>query len=110
MPHPFRGSLVLVYLHSPRERLWGVLREVNQSGIWVEGIDLDSFEDWARQVAREGEPTISLSMAFYPMLRVEKILLDRGLPDQPSMGDRFQQLVGRTVAEYLGLELHADPS
>jgi len=101
---PGPGALVVVFLHSPKERFWGVLRGIDASGAWIEGINLDSFEDWARQVARREEPTIGLSVAFYPLPRVEKLLLDRTAPGQPSFGDRFGQLAGRAIEDYLRIE------
>lgn len=49
-------SIVVVSLHSPKERLWGELLEVTASGVTVRGIDLNSFDDFIRQVLDpEGE-------------------------------------------------------
>ena len=53
MATPGAGALVLAFLHSPKERVWGVLQGYDGGGVWVEGIDLDSFEDWARQIGRD---------------------------------------------------------
>ena len=101
-PPPGPGEPVIAFLQSPKERIWGVLRGLDAAGAWIEGISLDSFEDWARGVARSRGPAIGLSVAFYPLRRVEKILLDRSAPDQPSLGDRFRTLVGIGVEDYLG--------
>ena len=98
------GTMVLAYLHTPKERIWGVLREQDASGIWLEGLDLLSFDDWARQVAREEPATICPSLVFYPMLRIEKLVVDRSSPGQPSQADRFEQMVGMRVEEHLDLE------
>ena len=106
---PGPGALVVAFLHSPKERVWGVLRGIDASGAWVEGIDLDSFEDWARQIGRRGEPSIGLTLAFYPLLRLEKLLLDRGAPGQPSFADRFRALAGRPVEDHLGLGMEEGP-
>jgi hypothetical protein len=103
MAAPGPGALVLAFLHSPKERVWGVLRGIDGAGVWIEGIDLDSFDDWARQVGRDQGPALGLSVIFYPLLRVEKILLDRTGPGQPSFADRFHGLVGIEVEQYLGL-------
>ena len=103
MTVPGGGSLVLAFLHSPKERVWGVLQGIDGAGLWLEGIDLDSFDDWARQIGREQGSSLGLSMVFYPLLRVEKLLLDRTGPGQPSFADRFRSLVGIEVEEYLGL-------
>lgn len=96
--------LIVAHLHSPREKVWGVLRSQDASGCWVESIDLASFEDWARQVARKDEATMGLSLAFYPMLRIEKLVVDRSSPGQPSLADRFHDIVGLEVEKYLGIE------
>jgi len=101
---PGPGSLVLAFLHSPKERIWGALREVGADGVWIEGISLESFEDWAREVGRGGEPTLGPSVIFYPMSRVEKLMLDRGAAGQPSLADRFRELAGLTVEQLLGRE------
>jgi len=97
-------TLLVAYLHSPKERIWGVLRSQDGSGLWLEGIDLHSFEDWARQVARKEDSGMGLSLVFYPMLRVEKLVVDRSVPGQPSLADSFQSIVGLQVETYLGLE------
>jgi len=103
MPVPGPGSLVLAFLHSPKERLWAVLQGYDAAGVWLEGIDVQSFDDWARQIGRGQEPSLGLSLIFYPLLRVEKLLLDRSAPGQPSCAERFRVLVGTDVEEYLGL-------
>ena len=97
-------TLIVAYLHSPKERVWGVLRGQDASGLWLEGIDLNSFEDWARQVARKEQAGLGLSLVFYPMLRVEKLVVDRTSPGQPSLADSFESIVGLRVQSYLGLE------
>ena len=97
-------TLIIAYLHSPKERIWGVLRSQDVSGLWLEGIDLNSFDDWARQVARKEESGMGLSLVFYPMLRVEKLVVDRSTPGQSCLADSFHSIVGLRVEAYLGLE------
>ncbi|HJQ27441.1 MAG TPA: hypothetical protein VKA60_26385 [Blastocatellia bacterium] len=96
------GSPVIVYLHSPREKLWGLLYELNAAGVFLRGIDLNAFDDWTQMIVR-GERNIGLSHVFLPMWRVERLSLDETIDDLPSMADRFLQRVGITVSEYLGL-------
>ena len=82
MSAPFPpGALVIVYLHSPREKIWGVLQEMSAAGVSLRGIDVASFDDWLRGVASGEDGGIVPSIVFYPLLRVEKILLDD--PDDP---------------------------
>jgi hypothetical protein len=94
------GFPVIVYLHSPREKMWGVLSELNASGAYLYGIDLNTFEDWTMMVVR-GERNIGLSHVFFPMWRIERIVLDESVDDIPSMADRFYSRVGMTIYDYL---------
>jgi hypothetical protein len=96
------GSPVIVYLHTPREKLWGVLYELNAAGVFLRGIDLNTFDDWTQMIVR-GERNIGLNHLFLPMWRVERVSLDETLDDIPSMADRFLSRVGISVHEYLGL-------
>lgn len=95
------GSVVVAYVQNPRERFWGVVRSLDPSGVVLEGIDLNSFDDWVRQVA-EGGAELSLSTVFIPLMRVEKLLLDADSGSAPSLSAQFERRVGRTVREYLG--------
>jgi methylmalonyl-CoA epimerase len=95
------GSVVLLYLREPQEKLWGVLRRLDATGAVVEGIDLGSFEDWIAQIEREETSIVGPSMIFVPLLRVEKLLLDRSSGDLPSLAERFERRTGRTVLQVL---------
>lgn len=96
---PF-GSPVMVYLHSPREKIWGILRELSVAGAYVRGIDLNSFDVWTQTVVR-GERNIGLTNVFFPMWRIERISLDETVDDIPSMADQFLARVGLSIDEYL---------
>jgi len=95
------GSPVIVYLHSPRERLWGVVNQINAAGAFLRGIDLNTFDDWTQMIVR-GERNIGLTHLFLPMWRVERISLDETVDDIPSLSDKFYSRVGLTIYEYLG--------
>jgi len=95
------GSVVVAYIQNPRERFWGVVRSLDPTGVVLEGIDLNSFDDWVRQVAEDGVG-LSLSTLFIPLMRVEKLLLDTDSGSAPSLSAQFKRRVGRTVGEYLG--------
>jgi|SRR5919205_842443 hypothetical protein len=96
------GAPVIVYLHSPREKLWGLLYELNAAGVFLRGIDLNTFDEWMQMIVR-GERNIGLNHVFLPMWRVERVTLDETLDDIQSLADRFLHRVGITVNEYLGL-------
>jgi methylmalonyl-CoA/ethylmalonyl-CoA epimerase len=95
------GEPLLVYLREPQEKMWGVLRERDGSGVTIEGMDLASVDAWTKQVER-GEDGIVPSVLFFPMGRVERILLDRGTPGLPSLSETFLTRTGRRVQDVLG--------
>jgi methylmalonyl-CoA epimerase len=95
------GDPVLLYLRDPHEKLWGVLRERDASGLTVEGLDLASFDAWTTQIER-GEEGISPSIVFVPMARVERVLLDRGTEALPSLSEGFLRRTGRSVQSAMG--------
>jgi hypothetical protein len=97
------GAAVVVNLHSPREKIWGILGELNPAGVYVRGIDINTFDSWVQMIVR-GERNMALTHVFLPMWRVERVSLDETIDEIPSMADMFCSRVGITVSEYLGLE------
>jgi hypothetical protein len=96
------GTPVLLYLHAPREKVFGVLVSLQPAGIAVRGIELAAFEDWLRQEAR-GEKGLGLATLFYPMSRVERMERDESVGGLEGIGDRFRRETGRSVLEAAGL-------
>jgi hypothetical protein len=96
------GTPVLLYLHSPREKAFGVLISLQAAGVAVRCIDLAAFEDWLRQEAR-GEKGLGLVSLFYPMNRVERVERDETVGGLEGMADRFRRETGRSVLEAAGL-------
>ena len=94
------GAAVVVVLHSPREKCWGVLDEINAAGVFLRGLDLNAFDDWTHAVARD-EPFIGLTDLFFPMWRVERIARDEAAGGVPSLAEQFEQRTGRHVSEML---------
>ena len=47
------GDTVIAILHSPREKLLGVLGDINAAGITVRSIELGYFDDWCRSIAAD---------------------------------------------------------
>lgn len=95
------GQVVLAYLRDPGEKLWGILRRLDASGIVIEGIDLSSYDDWVAQVENGEDAIIGPSVIFLPTPRIEKVLLDRSSGSLPSLSDRFLARTGRTVQQVL---------
>jgi hypothetical protein len=95
------GQPVLVYLRDPQEKLWGVLRRMDVSGLVLEGIDLTSFDDWVAQIERGEENVVGPSVLFVPTPRLERVLLDRASGKLPSLEERFRERTGRAVHDIL---------
>ncbi len=96
------GTPVLLYLHSPREKVFGVLLSLSIAGVALWGIGLSAFEDWLRQQAR-GEEGLGPVTVFYPMNRVERMEKDETLGALEGFAARFRRETGRSVAEAAGV-------
>ena len=94
------GALVLVTLNTPREKFWGAVLEITPAGVSIRGLDLNSFDDFARQV-RAGESTTP-GLVFFPMHRVERMELDVRNGEIPSLRERFEEKTGVDIAASLG--------
>ena len=94
------GDAVILVLHSPREKCWGILDEVNAAGVFLRGLDLNSFDDWVRAVSHD-EPFMGLSDIFFPMWRVERLSRDEASGGVPSLYEQVEQRTGRTVQELI---------
>lgn len=97
------NALVIVNLTGPKEKFFGVLRALSAAGVTIRAVNLDSFDDWIHQIARAEEAEIEMVTMFVPLFRVERIFLDESAGVVTSYSQRFAQVVGREVADYLGL-------
>ncbi len=102
------GTPVVVYLHGPREKVWGILLGLTTAGVMVRGIELESFEDYMRQEVRGDEDLLGLVTVFYPMHRVDRLECDETVGPVMGYADRFAREVGRTIFEVIGLETGGD--
>ncbi len=93
------SETVLVVLHSPREKVWGILREINTAGVFIRGIDLNVFEEFVRAVAN-CETAYGLCEQFIPMWRVEKISKDETDGDIPAVREQFEQRTGKQFIDF----------
>jgi hypothetical protein len=97
---PFASNaVVLVTLNSPREKFWGAILNLASPGISLRGIDLNSMEDFIRQV-KAGD-MVTPNAVFFPMHRIEKIELDQRNGDIPSLEERFQAKTGFAFSDLL---------
>lgn len=97
MEDPFSaGNVVIVTLNMPREKFWGRLLALTPAGASLRGVDLNSLDDFARQV-RDGDD-VNANMVFFPMHRIERIESDTRNGDIPSLQERFQNKAGRAFS------------
>ena len=95
------NSIVVVSLQSPKERFFGRLVEISASGVTVRGIDLNAFDDWMNHIKFREESGVQPTTIFFPLHRVEKIILDEGIGAIPSLSDTFLTKVGASVEDHL---------
>jgi hypothetical protein len=96
-------SLVIVNLVNPKEKFFGFLNALSAAGVNIRAINLDSFDDWIHQLARDDEPDLDLITMFVPLFRVERIFLDEPSGMVKSYSQRFEEVVGRTVSDFFGV-------
>ena len=94
------GAAVVIVLHSPREKCWGVLDELNQAGVFLRGLDLNAFDDWVHALVHY-EPFMGFGDLFFPMWRVERIAKDEAAGGVPSLCEQVEKRTGRTIQELL---------
>lgn len=92
------GQLVLVTLHNPREKFWGVIQSLTPAGVSLRGVDLQSLEDFTHMV-KAGEGATP-SVVFFPMHRVQRIEVDGRNGDLPSLADQFSAKTGMDIRKY----------
>lgn len=97
------NALVIVNLVNPKEKFFGILTSLSAAGMTMRAINLDSFEDWVRQIARADEENIHPITMFVPLFRVERIFLDEPAGSIKSYAERFGDIAGRDVKEEFGV-------
>ena len=102
------ASLVIVNLVNPKEKFFAVLRALSPAGVTMRGINLDSYEDWIHQIARNEEQDLDLITMFVPLFRVERIFLDEPSGSIKSYSQRFEEVVGISLSTFLGIEEEFD--
>lgn len=95
------NSIVIVNLHEPRERFFGRLLDIATHGVTVRGIDLNAFEDWMDSITHREESGVQPNTVFFPIHRIEKIIVDEGIGAIPSFSDTFLTKVGSGIEEHL---------
>jgi hypothetical protein len=98
-----RNAIVIVNLVNPKEKFWGILLSVSAAGLTLRGINLDSFEDWVRQLVSREETSIDLVTMFFPLFRLERMFLDEPVGAIRSYSDHFTEIVGMRPEKYIGI-------
>lgn len=93
------GNSVIIILREPREKLLGILDEINEAGVAARAIDLSYFDDWVNSIVAD-EPHLPMDDYFFPMWRVERITRDETNGDIPSMAGQFEKRTGRKISEF----------
>ena len=92
------GDIVIAVLHSPREKLLGIVSDISPAGLSIRSIELGYFDDWCRSITEE-EPHLHMSDNFFPMWRIERISRDESTDEIASMADQFETRTGRRLAD-----------
>ena len=97
------GTPILILLHTPREKYWGILDGINSAGVFLRGLDLNAFDEWIRAVIHH-EPFIGLGALFFPMWRVERIAKDEPAGGVMSLREQAEQRTGLTLDQLLSAD------
>ncbi|MFN2532013.1 MAG: hypothetical protein ABR555_12015 [Pyrinomonadaceae bacterium] len=95
------GAAILLVLHTPREKCWGLLDEITGAGVFLRGLDLNAFDDWIRAIVHD-EPFIGFGSLFFPMWRVERIESDEPAGGIPALYQQAEQRIGRKFVDFMG--------
>lgn len=92
------GAAIVVVLHSPREKCWGILDEINTAGVFLRGLDLNSFDDWLGALLHN-EPFVGPSDLFFPTWRIERISRDETAGAVPSLCEQVEKRTGKRIKD-----------
>lgn len=92
------ADIVIAILHSPREKLLGIINDINTAGVTMRSIELGYFDDWCQAISAD-ESHLNMSDNFFPMWRVERITRDEKTDDVPAMWEQFESRTGRRLED-----------
>jgi hypothetical protein len=96
------GSIIILNLQDPREKIVGKLLTISPSGITIKGVDVNSFNDWTKQFTQKQPTTIIFpTIVFFPMHRVVSCYLDENMGDVPSFSSQFKGRTKREITKVL---------
>ena len=86
------GSIIILNLQDPKEKIVGKLLSISPSGITIKGVDVNSFSDWTKQFTQRQPTTIIFpTTVFFPMHRVVRCYLDENMGDVPSFSSQLRR-------------------
>lgn len=94
------GTPIVLVLHSPKEKYWGVLDEISTAGVFLRGLDLNALDDWVAAILHK-EPFIGLTTLFFPMWRIERVSGDEAAGGVASLYEQVERRTGMKVSELL---------
>ncbi len=96
-----RGAAIVIVLHSPREKCWGMLDEISSAGVFLRGLDLNALDSWVSAIIRQ-EAFVGFGDLFFPMWRVERISKDEASGGVPSLCEQVERRTGHPIESLLG--------
>lgn len=78
------NQFAILYLHSPKEYLFGKVLSFETSGVIFRGFPLDHLEAFKYQF-KNNDPNVFFQTCFYPLYRVERMALDEKQGALPSV-------------------------
>ena len=78
-----------------------MVTEISSAGVFLRGLDLNSFDDWLRATVH-GEEFVGAGDLFFPMWRVERISKDEPSGGIPSLREQVETRTGRKFEEVFG--------
>jgi hypothetical protein len=78
-----------------------MVKEIGSAGVFVRGLDLNSFDEWLRATVH-GEEFVGLGDLFFPMWRVERISRDESSGGITSLREQVETRTGRKLEDVFG--------
>lgn len=96
------GSIIILNLQDPREKIIGKLLTISPSGITIKGVDVNSFNDWMKQFTQK-QPTTTIfpTTMFFPMHRVVSCYLDEDMGNVLSFSSQFKGRTQKKITDVL---------
>ena len=96
------GSIVIVNLQNPKEKIFGKLITISSSGITIRGLDVNSFNDWMNQFTQDQPISVlTPTTIFFPMHRVVSCYLDEDMGEVPSLSSHFKERTQKEIQQVL---------